>query len=79
MGIVGVLAAAAIVILIEKTNLKKNWNKKESAVFFVSLIFGMSLCMVWALDYKLFSFFDLIVDVYRPILEPFKSYIKQFK
>lgn len=79
MGIIGVLAVAVIVIFLEKKNITKNWNKKETAVFFVSLFFGVLLCILWVLRFELFSFFDLIADIYRPILDPFKSYIKQFK
>lgn len=79
MGVLGILAAAAIVIFLEKPNLIKNWNKKEAAVFFIFLFFGVSLSIAWALHFELISIFELITDVYRPILEPFKSYIKQFK
>lgn len=79
MGIVGILAAAAIVIFLEKTNLTKNWNKKETAVFFVSLFFGVSLSIVWVLHFELLSIFELIAGVYRPILEPFLVYMEQFK
>ncbi|MGX6445756.1 hypothetical protein ACWM35_21270 [Neobacillus sp. K501] len=79
MEVLGILVAAAIVIFLEKPNLTKNWNKKETAVFFVSLFFGVSLSIAWALHFELLSIFELIADVYRPILEPFKSYLKQFK
>ena len=79
MGVVGILVAGAIVIFIEKPNLVKTWNKKETTVFFITLFFGMSLSIAWVLHVELFSLIKLIENIYRPILEPFKSYLKEFK
>jgi multisubunit Na+/H+ antiporter MnhB subunit len=79
MGIAGTLAAAAIMILIEKQNMKNKWRKKETTVFFVSLLMGISVCMAWALDIHLLDPVDIITDIYRPITAPFASYMKQFK
>jgi hypothetical protein len=79
MGIVGVIATATIVIFLERKNLTKKWDKKETSVFFVSLFFGVSISIIWVLGFELFSFFEIIADVYRPILKPFEAYLKQFK
>jgi hypothetical protein len=79
MGIVGILAAAAIMILIEKRNMKNKWSKKETTVFFVSLLMGTSVCMAWALEVNLLNPAEIIAQMYRPITAPFTSYMKQFK
>jgi hypothetical protein len=79
MGIAGTLVAAAIMILIEKQNMKNKWRKKETTVFFVSLLMGISVSVAWVLDVHLLNPIDIITDIYRPITAPFTSYMKQFK
>ena len=71
--------AAAIVIFLEKPNITKIWTKKETTVFFISLFFGMSLSIAWVLHIELFSLMKVVESSYRPILEPFESYLKGFK
>lgn len=79
MGVVGVLLAAAISILIEKKNIYGQWTKKEISLFFISLLIGTSLTIVWVLLGDLYNPMELIVKIYRPITEPINSYITQFK
>jgi hypothetical protein len=76
---VGILLATIVVVLIEKKNIKKEWDKKEIAVFGISLLIGTSLCIAWVFQVELLNPLKIIGDIYRPISEPITSYITQFK
>lgn len=76
---VGILVATIVVVLIEKKNIKKKWDKKEIVVFSASLLIGTSLCIAWAFHLELLNPMKIIGDIYRPISEPITSYITQFK
>lgn len=79
MGIVAVLAATALVIFVEKSNMKNKWNKKETIVFFTSLSIAASVTIAWVLRLNLLNPIEILADIYRPITEPYISYMKQFK
>lgn len=79
MGIVGILVAASLVLCLEKGNITKIWNKKETTVFYVSLFFGTALSILWVLKFEMFSLIELLENIYRPILEPLISYLKELK
>ncbi|MBP2240966.1 hypothetical protein J2Z40_001526 [Cytobacillus eiseniae] len=79
MSILWILLVTAFVILLEKPNISKRWNKKEKIIFFVSLLLGIGLAIAWVLQVDLINPMEVITEWYRPISEPFISYMNQFK
>lgn len=79
MGIIGVLLALAFIIFREKENIKNRWSKREKIVFFLSLIMGASVTIAWILQVNLINPMRVLTDLYRPLSEPFVTYMNQFK
>lgn len=77
--VLGILISGIIVLLIERKNTKSKWNKKEKRTFFISLILGLSLTIIWSLGFNLWNPLDFFLKIYQPIAEPYISYLKQLK
>lgn len=79
MKVLAVLMAVAIALFIEKKNLKKHWSKKERIIFFIFLSIGTAISIAWVLQVDLINPMEVIAKIYRPLSEPYISYMNQFK
>lgn len=69
----GVIASAAIIAAIELPMLLRNRQKKEMVVVILALLVGTALSGAQALRFTLPNPLELLVIVYTPVYEWFKS------
>ncbi|WP_019535343.1 hypothetical protein [Paenibacillus ginsengihumi] len=69
----GVIASAAIIAAIELPVMLRNRLKKEMVVFTLALLAGTALCGARALRFALPNPLELLVVVYTPVYEWYKS------
>lgn len=65
--ITGILAAAAVIMLIEMPALIKKKLRKELWVFTILLIIGTGLSIAQGLNWPIPSPLDLVIAIYEPI------------
>lgn len=74
--ITGVLAAAAVIMLIEMPSLIKKKLRKELWVFTILLIVGTGLGIAQVLNWPIPSPLNIVIAVYTPISNIIFSHLK---
>ncbi|BFH63302.1 hypothetical protein [Paenibacillus azoreducens] len=74
--ITGILAAAAVIMMIEIPSLIKRKLRKELWVFTILLIIGTGLSIAQGLHWPIPSPLDLVIAVYKPISNIIYGHLK---
>jgi hypothetical protein len=74
--VVGSLAVAVLLIIVEVPALRKKKANKELWAFSILLLFGTTLTIIQALDIQVPNPMDLIIYVYKPVSDLFDVWLK---